>query len=53
MQDTKNKYANYAVSCEQNVEFEEDKITLDVTEKVQTGGWTITPCSYPRVRVSL
>ena len=51
------KYATYkcTVSCEQQVEFEGNEITLDIAKEgvVLLDGWKITPCSHPRVSLSL
>ena len=51
------KYATYkcTVSCELEVEFEGDEITLDTAEEgvMLPDGWKITPCSHPRASLSL
>ena len=49
------KYATYkcTVTCELEVEFEGDNITLDIAKGVVLpDGWKITPCSHPRVILS-
>ena len=50
------KYATYmcTVTCELEVEFEGDNITLDIAEEgvVLPDGWKITPCSHPRIILS-
>ena len=53
-QETDLKY-KCPVDCEQEVEFEGDEITLDIAEEgvVLPDGWKITPCSHPRVSLSL
>jgi len=42
------------VTCELEVEFEGDNITIDIAKEgvVLQDGWKITPCSHPRVILS-
>ena len=51
------KYATYkcTVGFEREVEFEGDEITLDIAEEgvILPDGWKITPCSHPKVSLSL